>query len=52
MRKARNIKTLQYTPAPQKVGHPANRFICETRQDKQKTESELRNHMTIMHSQA
>ena len=36
MRKAHNIKTLQYTPAPRKVGRPANRFICETCKDKRK----------------
>ena len=36
MRKAHNIKTLQYTPAPRKVGRPAFRFICETCKEKKK----------------
>ena len=53
MRKAHNIKTLQYTPAPvnRKVGRPAYRFICDLCKEKKKTESELRNHMTLKHGQ-
>ena len=51
MKKLHNIKTMQYTPMPisRKVGRPASRFICEICKEKKKTESELRNHMTMVH---
>ena len=43
-----NLKTMQYTPIPWKVGRPASRFICEI--CKEKTDSELRNHMEVNHA--
>jgi hypothetical protein len=54
MRKAHNIKTLQYTPAPgnKKVGRPAYKFPCDLCNEKRKTESDLRNHMTLKHGPA
>ena len=50
MKKLHNIKSMQYTPmpGPKKVVCPASRFICEICKEKKKTESELRNHMTIV----
>ena len=54
MRKAHNIKTLKYTPAPgnKKVGRPAYKFPCNLCNEKRKTESDLRNHMTIKYGPA
>ena len=51
MRKAHNINTMQYTPAPgnKKVGRPAYRFICDLCKEKKKTENELRSHMAYRH---
>ena len=47
-----NIKTVKYTPMPakRKVGRPQTRFICDVCNIKLITESELRNHMTMVHS--
>ena len=50
MRKVHNMKTMQYTPAPRKVGRPAYRFMCELCNEKKKAESELKSHMTIRHA--
>ena len=54
MGKLHNLKTMKYTPmpAPQKVRHPANRFICEISKDKRITEIEIKSHMTIVHGRA
>ena len=54
MRKAHNINTLQYTPAPgnRKVGRPEYRFTCELCKEKKKTEKELTSHMTLKHGPA
>jgi hypothetical protein len=51
MRKAHNINTLQYTPAPgnRKVGRPPYRFTCDLCKEKKKTEKELTSHMTLKH---
>ena len=51
MKKIYNLKTMQYTPSPafRRVGRPAHRFICETCKEKKKTESELKNHINMMH---
>ena len=50
MKKMHNLKTMQYTPIPRKVGRPASRFICEICKEKKKTDSELRNHMEVNHA--
>ena len=49
MKKMHNLKTMQYTPIPRKVGRPASRFICKICKEKKKTDSELRNHMEVNH---
>ena len=50
MKKMHNLKTMQYTPIPRKVGRPASRFICEICKEKKKADSELRNHMEVNHA--
>ena len=50
MKKMHNLKTMQYTPIPRKVGRPASRFICEICKEKKRTHSELRNHMEVNHA--
>ena len=52
MDKIHYIKTIKYTPFPakRKVRRPQTRFICEECNVKLITESELRNHMTMVHN--